>query len=127
MYGMASYVCCYFAPWYLTLLHLDAASGYSPFLLSLFGYAYLHTNLQTTELAVNGGLRYYDANAAFVTYFRAGHCCAGRPERGSPTSGSVDLNGLGRRRMQLPWNLSSVHVLMVQRKNKAAGYASKIL
>jgi len=36
---------------YLMLLHLDAASGYSPFLLSLFGYAYLHTNLQTTELA----------------------------------------------------------------------------
>jgi len=36
---------------YLMLLHLDAASGYSSFLLSLFGYAYLHTNLQTTELA----------------------------------------------------------------------------
>ena len=36
---------------YLMLLHLVAASGYSSFLLSLFGYAYLHTNLQTTELA----------------------------------------------------------------------------
>jgi len=27
--------------------------------------------------------------------------------------------------MQLPWNLSGVHVLMVQRKSKAAGYAEK--
>jgi hypothetical protein len=41
---------------YLTLLHLDVASGYFCFLLSHFGYAYLHTSLQTTELSVNGGL-----------------------------------------------------------------------